>query len=51
MTARTLNLDDALYHYLLIRARTREGCFHAFRHNNWVGFVVFAGTVADYALR
>jgi len=41
----------ALYHYVLIRARTRDGCFQAFRHNNWVGFVVFAGTVADYALR
>ena len=41
----------ALYHYLLIRARTREGCFRAFRHNNWVGLAVFAGTVADFALR
>jgi 4-hydroxybenzoate polyprenyltransferase len=41
----------ALYHYMLIRERTREGCFHAFRHNNWVGFAVFAGTALDYALR
>jgi 4-hydroxybenzoate polyprenyltransferase len=41
----------AVYHFALIRTRTRDGCFHAFRHNNWVGFVVFAGTVADYALR
>ena len=41
----------ALYHFMLIRDRTREGCFHAFRHNNWVGFAVFAGTAADYALR
>jgi 4-hydroxybenzoate polyprenyltransferase len=41
----------ALYHYMLIRNRTREGCFLAFRHNAWVGFAVFAGTVADYALR
>ena len=41
----------ALYHYLLIRARTRDGCFRAFRHNNWVGLAVFAGTVADFALR
>jgi 4-hydroxybenzoate polyprenyltransferase len=41
----------ALYHYTLIRERTREGCFRAFRHNNWVGFAVFAGTAADYALR
>ncbi len=41
----------ALYHYVLIRERTREGCFRAFRHNNWVGFAVFAGTALDYALR
>ncbi|MGB2816547.1 MAG: 4-hydroxybenzoate octaprenyltransferase [Burkholderiaceae bacterium] len=41
----------ALYHYMLIRERTREGCFQAFRHNNWVGFAVFAGTALDYALR
>ena len=41
----------ALYHYMLIRDRTRDGCFLAFRHNAWVGFAVFAGTVADYALR
>jgi 4-hydroxybenzoate polyprenyltransferase len=41
----------ALYHYMLIRDRTREGCFQAFRHNNWVGFAVFAGTALDYALR
>ena len=41
----------ALYHYMLIRERTREGCFRAFLHNNWVGFAVFAGTALDYALR
>jgi 4-hydroxybenzoate polyprenyltransferase len=41
----------ALYHYALIRERTREGCFHAFLHNNWFGFAVFAGIAADYALR
>ena len=37
----------ALVHYSYIRDRTRDGCFHAFRHNNWVGFVVFAGIVLD----
>jgi 4-hydroxybenzoate polyprenyltransferase len=41
----------ALYHYMLIRERTREGCLQAFRHNNWVGLAVFAGTVLDYAIR
>jgi len=35
------------YHWRLIRARTREGCFKAFRHNNWVGLAVFAGVVAS----
>ncbi len=38
------------YHYFLIRNRSREGCFRAFRHNNWVGVAIFAGIVAsDYA--
>jgi 4-hydroxybenzoate polyprenyltransferase len=41
----------ALWHYTLIRTRTREGCFRAFRLNHWVGFVVFAGIVVDFALR
>lgn len=39
------------YHFGLIRDRTREGCFAAFRHNNWVGIAVFAGIVAHYGLR
>jgi len=37
------------YHWRLIRGRTREGCFKAFRHNNWVGAAVFAGIVASLA--
>ena len=41
----------ALYHFLLIRTRTRDGCLRAFRHNNWVGLAIFAGTALDYALR
>jgi 4-hydroxybenzoate polyprenyltransferase len=39
------------YHFTLIRGRSREGCFAAFRHNNWVGAVVFAGIAAHYGLR
>ena len=35
-----------LHHWRLIRDRTREGCFRAFRHNNWVGGAIFAGIVA-----
>ena len=33
------------YHWRLIRGRTREGCFRAFRHNNWVGGAIFVGIV------
>ena len=40
----------AFYHYGLIRGRTREGCFKAFLHNNWLGAAVFAGIVADHAM-
>jgi 4-hydroxybenzoate polyprenyltransferase len=39
------------WHWTLIRHRTREGCFKAFRLNHWLGFAVFAGTVLDLALR
>ena len=39
-----------LYHYTLIRGRSREGCFRAFRHNNWVGLSIFAGIVLSYFL-
>jgi 4-hydroxybenzoate polyprenyltransferase len=41
----------AIWHYTLIRDRTREGCFRAFRLNHWVGFAVFCGVVAQFALR
>ncbi len=39
-----------LYHWRLIADRTREGCFRAFRHNNWVGGTIFAGIVASFWL-
>jgi len=38
-----------LYHWRLIRGRSREGCFKAFMHNNWVGGAIFAGIVASFA--
>ena len=41
----------AIYHYLLIRDRSRTGCFKAFRHNNWFGAVIFVGIVAELNLR
>ena len=39
----------ALWHLTLIRGRSRDGCFKAFRLNHWLGFAVFAGVVAAYA--
>jgi 4-hydroxybenzoate polyprenyltransferase len=42
---------QAVWHYVLIRDREREGCFQAFRLNHWLGFTVFAGVAAGYALR
>ncbi len=37
----------AASHYRMIRDRSRDGCFRAFRHNNWVGGAVFAGIALD----
>ena len=42
---------QAVWHYTLIRDRSREGCFRAFRLNHWLGFAVFAGVFAESALR
>ena len=39
---------QAAWHFLLIKDRSRDGCFKAFRLNHWVGFVVFAGLVLSY---
>ena len=41
----------AAYHFFLIRDRCREGCFAAFRHNNWFGAAVFAGIAGELNLR
>jgi len=42
---------QALWHITLIRGRTREACFKAFRLNHWLGFAVFAGVAIDLAAR
>lgn len=43
-------LACVIYHYFLIRNRTREGCFAAFKHNNWLGCFIFMGIVLDFTL-
>ena len=40
---------QVVWHGTLIRTRTRDGCFKAFRLNHWVGLAVFAGIVASLA--
>jgi 4-hydroxybenzoate polyprenyltransferase len=42
---------QAAWHVGLIRGRSREGCFKAFRLNHWLGFALFAGAAVDLALR
>jgi 4-hydroxybenzoate polyprenyltransferase len=37
-----------VYHWRVIRARTREGCFKAFRQSHWIGAVIFAGIVLSF---
>ena len=39
---------QAAWHFVLIKDRTREGCFKAFRLNHWVGFAAFAGVAFSY---
>ena len=39
---------QVLWHYVLIRSRSREGCFKAFRLNHWLGFSVFVGVVLSH---
>jgi len=34
---------QVLWHFWLIKSRSREGCFKAFRVNHWLGFTLFTG--------
>ncbi|GAB3363963.1 MULTISPECIES: 4-hydroxybenzoate octaprenyltransferase [Giesbergeria] len=49
--AMAVALAQVVWHWKLIHHRTREGCFHAFRVNHWLGFTVFLGIVASYIVR
>ena len=48
--ALALATAQVAWHSLLIKDRTREGCFKAFRLNHWLGASVFAGIAAGFAL-
>jgi 4-hydroxybenzoate polyprenyltransferase len=41
---------QVVWHVLLIKDRTREGCFKAFRLNHWLGFSVFLGVALSNSL-
>jgi len=43
-------LGQVVWHVRLIKDRSREGCFKAFRLNHWLGCAVFVGVVLSYAL-
>ena len=40
---------QAAWHFWLIKDRTRDGCFKAFRLNHWVGFAAFVGVALSYS--
>ena len=42
-------LGQVVWHHRLIKDRTRDGCFKAFRLNHWLGFTVFVGVVLGTA--
>ena len=39
-----------IYHYFLIRHRNPAACFKAFRHNTWIGCLIFIAIAIDFAL-
>ncbi len=41
-------IAQVIWHYTLLRGRSREGCCQAFRANHWLGFTVFVGILAAH---
>jgi 4-hydroxybenzoate polyprenyltransferase len=41
--------SQVVWHYFLIRHRSREGCFTAFKQNHWLGFCMFMGVLVAYS--
>lgn len=39
-----------VFEFWIARGRGRDACFHAFRHNHWVGAAVFAGLALEFAV-
>jgi 4-hydroxybenzoate polyprenyltransferase len=46
--ALAVSAGQVVWHYFLIRHRTREGCFKAFRLNHWLGLSLFGAVVLTY---
>jgi 4-hydroxybenzoate polyprenyltransferase len=46
-----LTAAQVFWHWRLIRSRSREGCFKAFRLNHWLGFTMFAGIALSFVLK
>ena len=44
-------LLQVFWHWTLIKTRSREGCFKAFRVNHWLGFTVFVGIAVSHGLK
>ena len=42
---------QVVWHFTLIKDRTREGCFVAFSKSHWIGMSIFAGIAAGFAVR
>ena len=43
-----VSVAQVVWHYFLIRRRTREGCFKAFRVNHYLGLSVFGAVLLSY---
>ena len=41
---------QVVWHMALIRDRSRDGCFKAFRLNHWIGLSLFAGVALSHAV-
>jgi 4-hydroxybenzoate polyprenyltransferase len=50
LAATLVGLAQVVWHVRLIRDRSREGCFKAFRANHWLGATLFAGLALAQAL-